>query len=246
MSILYIVATPIGNLDDITLRALNILKDVDGIICEDTRMTARLLNRYEIKKPFISYNAHSTEAKSEHLIGLLEEGKNLALVTDAGTPGISDPGSKLVSLIVDKFGSFDPKLKTSSEAEPKNFVTVVPVPGASALTAALSASGLPSSDFLFLGFLPHKKGRQTLFKEIADSERTVVFYESPHRILKTLEALKTHLEAELPSNRKVVVARELTKIYEEIVSGTANDILAHFTDNPEKERGEFVVMVEGN
>ncbi|HEY4511373.1 MAG TPA: 16S rRNA (cytidine(1402)-2'-O)-methyltransferase [Candidatus Paceibacterota bacterium] len=230
MAILYIVATPIGNLEDITLRALNILKNVDGVICEDTRMTARLLNKYEIKKPLISYNAHSTEAKSEQLIGLLEEGKNLALVTDAGTPGISDPGCLIVKEVRDHFK--------------KGEVTVMPIPGASALTAALSASGLPSSDFLFLGFLPHKKGRQTLFKEIADSERTVVFYESPHRILKTLEALNIHLEAELPSNRKVVVARELTKVFEEIVSGTPEEVLNYFKGHPEKVRGEFVVMVE--
>ena len=230
MAILYIVATPIGNLEDITLRALNILKNVDGVICEDTRMTARLLNKYEIKTPLISYNAHSTEAKSEQLIGLLEEGKNLALVTDAGTPGISDPGCLIVKEVRDHFK--------------KGEVTVMPIPGASALTAALSASGLPSSDFLFLGFLPHKKGRQTLFKEIADSERTVVFYESPHRILKTLEALNIHLEAELPSNRKVVVARELTKVFEEIVSGTPEEVLNYFKGHPEKVRGEFVVMVE--
>src|SRR3989338_1625829 len=230
MAILYIVATPIGNLEDITLRALNILKNVDGVICEDTRMTARLLNKYEIKKPLISYNAHSTEAKSEQLIGLLEERKNLALVTDAGTPGISDPGCLIVKEVRDHFK--------------KGEVTVMPIPGASALTAALSASGLPSSDFLFLGFLPHKKGRQTLFKEIADSERTVVFYESPHRILKTLEALNIHLEAELPSNRKVVVARELTKVFEEIVSGTPEEVLNYFKGHPEKVRGELVVMVE--
>ncbi len=194
------------------------------ILCEDTRMTQRLLQKYDIKTPTLSYHSHSGLAKVEKIFELLEVGKNLALVSDAGTPTISDPGVLLVSQIKEKFG---------------DTVAIVPIPGPSAVIAALSASGLPSSDFLFLGFLPHKKGRETLFKEIALSKRTTVFYESPHRILKTLESLKKYLD----EKRRVVIARELTKIYEEIVTGTAQEILQYFEKNKDKIKGEFVVMV---
>lgn len=228
MSTLYIVATPIGNLEDITLRALNVLKSADAIICEDTRVTKKLLDKFEIKKPLISYNAHASEAKEESILRELQDGKNLAFVSDAGTPGISDPGTRLISKIVEK-------------AELETAITVMPIPGASAVIAALSASGLPSSDFLFLGFLPHKKGRETLFREIFESERTAVFYESPHRIMKTLEHLSIHLERD----RKVVVARELTKIHEELVRGSASKVLEYFIRNEDKVRGEFVVSVQG-
>lgn len=225
MPTLYIIATPIGNLEDITLRALRVLKEVDVILCEDTRTTQKLLQKYDIATPTLSYHSHSGLAKVEKIFELLEGGKNLALVSDAGTPTISDPGVLLVSQVKEKFG---------------NDVAIVPVPGPSAVIAALSASGLPSSDFLFLGFLPHKKGRETLFKEIALSKRTTVFYESPHRILKTLESLKKHLG----DNRKIVLARELTKIYEEIVTGTAQELLMYFEKNKNKVKGEFVVMVD--
>ena len=225
MSTLYIIATPIGNLEDITLRALRVLKEVDTILCEDTRMTQKLLQKYDIKTPTLSYHSHSGLAKVEKIFELLEEGKNLALVSDAGTPTISDPGVLLVSQVKEKFGQE---------------VSIVPIPGPSAVISALSASGLPSSDFLFLGFLPHKKGRETLFKEIAVSKRTVVFYESPHRILKTLESLKKHLD----EKRRVVIARELTKIYEEVVTGTAQELLQYFEKNKDKVKGEFVVMVD--
>ena len=224
MPTLYIVATPIGNLEDITLRALRVLKEVDVILCEDTRTTQKLLQKYEITTPTLSYHSHSGLAKVEKIFELLEQGKNLALVSDAGTPTISDPGVLLVSQIKKKFGGT---------------VTIVPIPGPSAVIAALSASGLPSSDFLFLGFLPHKKGRETLFKEIASSKRTTVFYESPHRILKTLESLKKHLG----DKRTIVIGRELTKIYEEMVTGTAEEILGYFEKNKDKVKGEFVVMV---
>ena len=226
MSTLYIIATPIGNLEDITLRALRVLKEVDTILCEDTRMTAKLLQKYDIKTPTLSYHSHSGLAKVEKIFELLEEGKNLALVSDAGTPTISDPGVLLVSQVKEKFGQE---------------VSIVPITGPYAVISALSASGLPSSDFLFLGFLPHKKGRETLFKEIAVSKRTVVFYESPHRILKTLESLKKHLD----EKRRVVIARELTKIYEEVVTGTAQELLQYFEKNKDKVKGEFVVVVEG-
>ena len=220
---LYIIATPIGNLEDITFRAIRILKEVDMILCEDTRVTAKLLAKYEIKKSLRRFDAHSSESGREAIVELLREGKNIALVTDAGTPGISDPASLLVEDVRRELG---------------NEVKVIPVPGASALTTALSASGIPTSDFLFLGFLPHKKGRQTLMKEIGESERAVVFYESPHRILKALAELKI-----VAPERKITIARELTKIYEEYISGTADEITKILTDIPEKQKGEFVVIV---
>lgn len=226
MPTLYIIATPIGNLEDITLRAVRVLREVDVVLCEDTRVTKKLLDKYEIKTPTMSYHSHSTLSKVEKVFELLEGGKNLALVSDAGTPTISDPGVLLVSQIKEKFS---------------NDVKIVPIPGPSAVVSALSVSGLPSSDFLFLGFLPHKKGRETLFKEIANSKRTVAFYESPHRIIKTLRSLATILG----DTRKVVVARELTKIYEEIVSGTPVEIISYFQKNEDKTKGEFVVIVEG-
>lgn len=234
MPTLYIIATPIGNLEDITLRALRVLKEVDVILCEDTRTTQKLLQKYEITTPTLSYHSHSGLAKVEKIFELLEQGKNLALVSDAGTPTISDPGVLLVSQIREHF-------KVGPLGSPRSDlgVSIVPIPGPSAVIAALSASGLPSSDFLFLGFLPHKKGRETLFKEIALSKRTTVFYESPHRILKTLESLKKHLSDE----RLIVLARELTKIYEEMVTGTAQELLQYFEKNKDKVKGEFVVMV---
>jgi 16S rRNA (cytidine1402-2'-O)-methyltransferase len=234
MSNLYIVATPIGNLEDITLRALRILREADVILCEDTRVTKKLLQKYEIEgKNLLSYHSQSGLAKVEKIIALLEEGKNLALVSDAGTPGISDPGSLLVSRVREHFAiaGSDPAMA------PK--VKIEPIPGPSALTAALSAAGVPASEFVFLGFLPHKKGRNKLFDEVASSKRTVVFYESPHRIIRTLDALAEILSPE----RRVVVARELTKMHEQFVTGSASRILAYFTENPEKVRGEFVVII---
>jgi 16S rRNA (cytidine1402-2'-O)-methyltransferase len=223
MATLYIVATPIGNLEDITLRAIRVLKEADVVLCEDTRMTKRLLDKYEIDTPTMSYHAQSKLSKVEKIFELLEDGKNLALVSDAGTPTISDPGVLLVSQVKEKF---------------KNEVMIVPIPGVSAVISALSASGVPSSEFLFLGFLPHKKGRETLFKEISEAKRTVVFYESPHRIIKTLESLAGHIP-----ERKVVIARELTKIHEEFPEGLPAELLEYFNKNKEKIRGEFVVIV---
>lgn len=225
MPTLYIVATPIGNLEDITLRALRVLKEVDLILCEDTRVTKRLLDKYEIATPTMSYHAQSKLSKVEKIFDLLKEGKNLALVSDAGTPTISDPGCLLVQQVREKFG---------------DTVSIVPVPGPSAVLSALSVSGFPTSEFLFLGFLPHKKGRETLFKEIAIAKRTVVFYESPHRILKTLESLKKHLHPK----RRILVARELTKIYEEHTIGEPEEVLTHFMNHPDRVRGEFVVIVK--
>lgn len=224
MSKFYVVATPIGNLGDITFRAIETLKSVDMILCEDTRVTKKLLDRYEIKKPTMSYHAQSKLAKVDKIFALLKDGKDIALVSDAGTPGISDPGAMLVSKIKESFSSDE--------------VQVIPIPGASAVIAALSASGLPTHEFTFLGFLPHKKGRETLFKEISLSKRTMVFYESPHRILKTLESL-----IKFCPDKKVCIARELTKIYEEFKTGTPNEVLIYLKENPVKQKGEFTVLV---
>jgi 16S rRNA (cytidine1402-2'-O)-methyltransferase len=223
MSKFYVVATPIGNMGDITLRALEVLKEVDVILCEDTRETGKILNKYGIKKETLSYHAQSKLSKTDKIFKLLEDEKNLALVSDAGTPGISDPGAMLVSQIKDKFS---------------NSVQVIPIPGVSAVITALSASGFPTHEFTFLGFLPHKKGRETLFKEIRDANRTMVFYESPHRILKTLESLQNFCP-----DKRVCIARELTKIYEEFKTGTAEELLEYLTKNPIKQKGEFTVLV---
>lgn len=220
---LYVVATPIGNLEDITLRALRILKEVDCILCEDTRTTKKLLNKYDINTKTMSYHAHSTSSKESVIINMLKEGKNLALVSDAGTPCISDPGVMLVANIYKEL-----------ESEAK----VVPIPGASALISSLSASGVSSASFTFLGFLPHKKGRETIFKEIAEADNAIVFYESTHRILKTLASLDEYI-----GNRNIVIAREVTKQFEEFVRGTPSFVLEYFTTNTEKQRGEFVVIV---
>jgi len=223
MSKFYVVATPIGNMGDITYRAVETLKSIDLILCEDTRMTKRLLDKYSINKPTMSYHAQSKLSKTDKIFELLNEGKNLALVSDAGTPGISDPGAMLVSKI---------KLDLSDS------VDVIPIPGATALITALSASGLPTHEFTFLGFLPHKKGRETLFKEIAEARRTMVFYESPHRMLKTLESLQKFCP-----DKKVCIARELTKIYEEFKTGSPEEILEYLVKNPVKQKGEFTVLV---
>jgi len=225
MATLFVVGTPIGNLEDITLRALRVLKEVDLILCEDTRVTKRLLSKYEIGTPTMSYHAQSKLAKVDKILSLLLEGKNLALVSDAGTPCISDPGVLLVSQVREKFG---------------DDVVIVPIPGPSALVTALSAVGISVAEFTFLGFLPHKKGRETLFKEIADSARVMAFYESPHRIEKALESLERFCGGE----RRIIVARELTKIYEEFVRGTVLEVKTHFVQNPDRLRGEFVVIVE--
>lgn len=219
---LSIVATPIGNLGDITLRALETLKACDVIACEDTRVTSKLLSRYEIEKPLTVYNPEDARTGGVHLLDLLEEGKHIALVTDAGTPGISDPGAELVAHVRDELPD----------------VRIEAIPGATALTAALSIAGLPVHEFTFLGFLPNKKGRQTLFTEIAESERTMVFYESPHRIEKTLTSL-----AELMPDRRIAVGRELTKMHESLVRGTAVEAETYFKEHPDEIRGEFVVIV---
>lgn len=218
---LYIVATPIGNLEDITFRAVRILKEVSVVFCEDTRTTRVLFNKYDIRTATESFHSQSPLSKIDRVVELLSEGKSVALVSDAGTPSISDPGAVLVSKVYEMLGSN---------------AKVVAIPGASALTSALSIAGAPVHEFTFLGFLPHKKGRSTLMKEIENADRTFVFYESPHRIEKALESLSN-------MEKFVVVAREITKIYEEVVRGNAKEVFDYFKSNSEKIRGEFVVIV---
>ena len=235
MSKFYVVATPIGNMGDITLRAIETLKEVDLILCEDTRETKKILQKYNINTPTMSYHSQSKLNKVDKIFALLEEGKNLALVSDAGTPTISDPGAMLISKIKERFNM----LTNSAIAESVNIgVQVIPIPGVSAVIAALSASGLPTHEFTFLGFLPHKKGRETLFREITESKRTMVFYESPHRILKTLESLQKFCP-----NKKVCLAREITKIYEEFKTDSPFELLDYLTKNPIHQKGEFTVLV---
>jgi 16S rRNA (cytidine1402-2'-O)-methyltransferase len=234
---LYIVGTPIGNLEDISMRALRILGEVDFILCEDTRTTGILLDRYNIKTSRISYHQHSDDIKVDQIIKLLEQGKNLALVTDAGTPGISDPGGVLVSKVLEHFGE-DMKIES--------------VPGPSAVTAALSISGIPTDKFIFMGFPPHKKGRQTFIKKILNSDYPVVVYESKHRIMKFLEELKNLKEGfggEKEEDHKkktlesVVVCREISKMHETVYRGDINDIIAKISATSDDQRGEFVVIV---
>lgn len=220
---LYIVATPIGNLADMTFRAVEILKSVDCILCEDTRMTKKLLDHYQIQNKTMSFHSHSKLARVNDIITILSEGKSLALVSDAGTPCISDPGVMLIAEIQKHF---------------ENQVTISPIPGASALISALSASGLPAHEFLWKGFVPHKKGRETFFKEVNETQTTVIFYESVHRFMKTMESL-----SELIPDRPIVVGREITKMFEEFAKGTVAEIFKYYTQNPDKVRGEFVIMI---
>lgn len=218
------IATPIGNLEDISLRALRVFKQVDFIVCEDTRQTLKLLNHFDIKKSLISYHQHSKIKKIDYIIDLLKQGNNIALVSDAGTPAISDPGGVLIEKVVNELG---------------DSVQVIPIPGPSALTAIASAAGLPVDKFVFLGFLPHKKGRQKLFDYIKESDKTVIFYESPHRILKTLDSLAGVLD----ENRQVVIGRELTKKFETIYRGSVKEALDKL--QADEVKGEFVMVVSG-
>ncbi len=218
---LYVIATPIGNLQDITLRALEVLKSADLIACEDTRVTAKLLNHYQIKKPLVSYHQHSKIGKVDKIIKKLKSGKKMALVTDAGTPGISDPGNVLVAEAI------------------KNEIKVIPIPGVSALTTIASIAGIDLQKFVFLGFPPHKKGRETFFKKVLESEFPVIYYDSVYRVLKNLELLQ-----KLGGRSKnIILGRELTKVYEETMRGTPKEILNYFKNNSEKLKGEFVVIV---
>jgi 16S rRNA (cytidine1402-2'-O)-methyltransferase len=213
MSKLYIIATPIGNLEDVGFRALRILKEVDLILCEDTRVTKKLLEHYHLEKPVESYHQHSNLYKIEKIKELLKQGKNLALVSDSGTPGISDPGNKLIE-------------------EVKDIAEIIPIPGASAIISAASISGFSMDKFVFMGFPPHKKGRQKFFKELSEYKYPVIIYESPHRIAKTLNELKDIGEFD------IVVGRELTKKFETIYRGKISEIIPKI-----EPRGEFVIVV---
>ena len=220
MGTLFIIATPIGNLKDITLRALETLKEVDVVLAEDTRVTKKLLVHYEIKTPLLSYHQHSKESVMEKALQLLFEGKDLALVSDAGTPGICDPGNELIAFL----------LKRNSE------IRIVPIPGASAISTLLSIAGIGTDKFLFLGYPPHKKGRKKFFEEVVASKHSALFYESPHRIMKSLKELET-----LDLKLSLVVGRELTKQFETIYRGSSKEIQKILEENPIK--GEFVVLV---
>ena len=222
---LYIVATPIGNLEDITLRAISVLRSADFVLAEDTKVTRVLLDKYNIPVKVISYHQHSKPQKIEQIVSLLKEGKNLALVTDAGTPGINDPGNYLVMKCLEAI----PDLK------------IVPIPGANAAITALSVSGFSTDKFIFLGFPPHKKGRRTFFQRINLFDDTVVFYESKYRILKALEELK---EYSAIGNRQLVIGRELTKQFETIYRGTADQLILKLNSHKDNLLGEFVVVIE--
>ncbi|MEI7595277.1 MAG: 16S rRNA (cytidine(1402)-2'-O)-methyltransferase [Bacteroidota bacterium] len=221
MSRLYIVPTPIGNLEDITLRALRILKEVDLILAEDTRTTSKLLRHYDISKPMMAYHLHNEHKILEKVIEKLKMGETIALVSDAGTPSISDPGFLVVRECI------------------ANNIDVECLPGASAVIVALVNSGLPSDRFCFEGFLPQKKGRQTKILNLANETRTIIFYESPHRLVKALEQFIEHFGPD----RRVCISRELTKIYEENVKGTLEEVLSYFKAKDVK--GEIVIVLEG-
>jgi 16S rRNA (cytidine1402-2'-O)-methyltransferase len=263
---LYIVSTPIGNLSDITLRALEVFKSVDTIACEDTRVTGRLLEHFGVKKPLVSYFQHSKLSKIDYLISELKSGKNIALVTDAGTPGISDPGQQLVAQIrnsnieiQNKFqfskdqnklnchpeldsGSSNYCIDSGSRATVRNdkegSIKIVPIPGASALIAAASVSGMIEKEFYFAGFLPKKKGRQTKFKELLSLKVPVVIYESANRLEKTLEDFKTYFG----EDSEVFIAREITKMFEEYWGGKIQEVLPALSEHQMK--GEIVLIVK--
>ena len=221
MSKLYIVPTPIGNLEDMTFRAVSVLKSADSILAEDTRTSGKLLKHYEIKTPMQSHHMHNEHKTVERLVERLKSGETIALISDAGTPAISDPGFLLTRACVE------------------NDIEVDCLPGATAFVPALVNSGLPNNKFVFEGFLPVKKGRQTRLKLLAEETRTIIFYESPHKLIKTLG----HFCEYFGEDRSVSVSRELTKMFEETIRGTAKEVLAHYTNKPPK--GEIVIVVGG-
>ena len=215
---LFVVGTPIGNLKDVTLRAISTLQSVDIILAEDTRNSKKLLDAHKIETKMISYHEHSNDKEIKKIIDLLLEGKDLALISDAGTPTISDPGYGLIRDCI------------------KHDIVIVPIPGVSAITAAMSVSGLPSDSFTFVGFLPQKKGRLKKIELLKNIENTVILFESPYRLEKTLNQLLEHL-----GNRSVVVGRELTKLYEEVIRGNLGDVIKYFSKS--KVKGEIVIMI---
>jgi 16S rRNA (cytidine1402-2'-O)-methyltransferase len=221
---LYVVATPIGNLSDVTLRALEVLKSVDLVVSEDTRVTRKLLAHFDVHAETMSYHAHSGDRSVEVICERLAEGQTLALVTDAGTPAVSDPGGYLIRLVRERLPD----------------AAIIAVPGPSALIAAVSVAGLLSNEFTFIGFFPRKKGRETLLKEIAASERPYAFYESPHRMAKTLGLIAAH---EGLASRRIVLVKEISKVFERTMIGTAAQILAS-AEEDWLSRGEFVAIID--
>lgn len=217
---LYVVPTPIGNLEDITLRALHILKHVNVIAAEDTRTTKFLLDHFGIEKTLLSFYSHNEQIRVPQIIQRLKNGDSVAIVSDAGTPGISDPAFSIITAAIE------------------NEIKIIPLPGATAFVPVLVASGMPTHEFVFEGFLPHKKGRKTKLERLKNEERTIILYESPHRILKTLTEL-----LEYCGDRKVVIGREMTKIYEEIIRGNLSDVVKDFSTRIIK--GEFVLIISG-
>lgn len=217
---LFVVGTPIGNLADITLRALETLRSVDFVLAEDTRVTKKLLAKYEIAVSVYSAHEHTEQKKLESFLVRIEAGENAAVVTDAGTPGLSDPGNVLVSLAL------------------LRGIVVIPIPGVSAVAALVSVAGINMREFIFLGFPPHKKGRETFFKQIAMSEYPVIYYESLHRLVKNLELLGS-----LAPEKRIIIGRELTKMYEEIIRGSVPEAIGYFVEHPGKVKGEFSVIV---
>lgn len=219
--ILYIVATPIGNLEDITLRAMHVLEEVDLIAAEDTRHTLKLLNHFQISKPLISYHRHNEEVKSDILIEKLKDGQVIALVSDAGTPGICDPGEEIIKKCIEEN------------------IKIVPIPGACAMINSLICSGINTKEFIFLGFLPlNKKLRRQKLKEIQNSNKTIIIYEAPHKLKTTLMDLK-----EILDNRDIVLAKEITKIHEQFIRGNIQEIIQQLDENV---KGEYVLIIEGN
>jgi len=226
--ILYVVGTPIGNLSDITYRAIETLKKVDLIVCEDTRTSKKLLDHYEIKTPKISFYQNIKKGgslkpipKTNQILKDLKSGKNMALITDAGTPGISDPGNQLVEITI------------------KENISVIPIPGASSLTTLISVAGIDLSKFTFFGFPPHKKGRETFFKNVAASEIPVIYFESPHRLIKNLKLLKN-----IAPDKEIILGRELTKVFEEIIRGDVEKVADYYRNNQEKIKGEFIIILK--
>ncbi len=218
---LYVVATPIGNLSDVSERMISVLKEVDLILCEDTRVTRKLCNKFDIETSLMSYHHHSDDAKKAKILKQLQEGEDLALVTDSGTPGIADPAGKLIKLIVDGGMS----------------VSITPIPGPSAVTTAASISGFYMNKFTFLGFPPKKKKRTDFFEEVVSYNHPVIFYESPHRIIRTLEDLVS-----LDKEKEVVICRELTKRYENIYRGKIKEVLKNLKEEPHT-KGEFTIVI---
>lgn len=219
MSKLFVVPTPVGNLEDITLRAIRVLKEADLILAEDTRQTQKLLNHFEIKKQLLSYHKFNEHKTVESVVERIQAGATIALVSDGGTPGISDPGHILIAACIE------------------HNIGVECLPGPTAFVPALVNSGFATDEFVFIGFLPHKKGRMTKLKEVASISKTILLYESPFRILKLLEELKLHIGPE----RRISCSREISKMFEETVRGTADELIAHFTKK--EPRGEFVVVI---